>query len=126
MVPQRTGRGSLVVKNDGRRDSVIVLAQANSTERAFYIRAGEQVTVLNVAPGTYQVMMMIGDEWTDDHFARNAAYEQLERPVEFAEQTNGDTTEFTRLNIAFRPGVVGASDRRAVSPFTLGSPLSSR
>ena len=47
----------------------------------FFLRRGEQVTLLDVAPGTYGLRVMFGATWTGRAFAQGATFFQREEPV---------------------------------------------
>lgn len=115
----RSGGGSLVVINASRRDAVVALTAESGHERAVYVRANEQVTLANVATGTYRVQMMVGREWAADHFTREVGYQELEQLVQFAEKTDGNTTEYTKLTVALQPIVAGMRGIRAAQPFRI-------
>ena len=117
--PVRTGGGSLIVHNDSRRDAVIILAEGTSYSRAMYVRAGDRVTVPNIATGTYRVLIMVGRNWRNDHFTSDVSYQAMEQPVEFLERDIGDITEYTQLTIAFERSGKRAPGVRETAPFRL-------
>lgn len=116
--PQRSGGGSLVVSNASRRDAVIALETPAGYERAVYVRSGEEVTLANVATGTYRVQMMVGQNWIGGRFTRDIAYQELDQPVEFAERSDGRTTEYTKLTVSLQPVATGGGMRPA-RPFRI-------
>jgi hypothetical protein len=116
-----TGRGSLLVHNGGGRDAVIVLAHGSVGHRALYVRAGEQVQLLNVAPGSYRVLLAAGRTWSGDRFAADTAYQELERPAEFRERTDGQTVDYTRLTISITPIMADMRGFRPISPFRIAA-----
>jgi hypothetical protein len=116
--PQRSGGGSLVVSNASRRDAVIALETPAGYERAVYVRSGEEVTLANVAAGTYRVQMMVGQNWISGRFTRDIAYQELDQPVEFAERSDGRTTEYTKLTVSLQPVATGRGMRPA-RPFRI-------
>ena len=117
LAPQRSGGGSIVVSNGSRRDAVIALGTTTGFERAVYVRAGEQITVANVASGTYRVQMMLGRGWTGNRFTRDLAYQELEQPVQFVERTQENTTEYTKLTVSLQAAVAGMRGIRQTRPF---------
>ena len=116
---RRSGGGSLVLNNASERDAVVALTTTSGRERAVYVRAGEQVTILNVATGTYRVQMMVGRDWASDRFTREVGYQELEEPVQFLETTDGNTTEFTKLTVSLQPIVAGMHGIRTARPFRI-------
>ncbi len=121
IAPRRTGGGSLVVYNRAQRDAVVALAAANAYERAVYVRAGEQVSIANVAAGTYRVLMTVGRDWTADRFARNASYQELVEPARFVERTDNRGTEYTRLTVSVRSPVRNQRGIRTTTPFRVAA-----
>jgi len=119
LAPRRTGESMLVVESKERRDAVVVLAEPEGISRALYVRAGERVTAVNVASGTYRVLFMLGNGWAGDSFRRDATYDELEQEVVFQENAQDDSTHHTRLTIALRSAADGRTGRRTVTPFVL-------
>jgi hypothetical protein len=117
--PQRSGGGSLVVSNASLRDAVIALETPTGYERAVYVRAGEQVTLANIAVGTYRVQMMVGQNWISGRFTREIAYQELDQPVDFVENSDGRTTEYTKLTVSLQPVAAGVSGIRPARPFRI-------
>jgi len=116
--PQRSGGGALVVSNASWRDAVIALETPAGYERAVYVRSGEEVTLANVATGTYRVQMMVGQNWISGRFTRDIAYQELDQPVEFAERSDGRATEYTKLTVSLQPVATGGGMRPA-RPFRI-------
>jgi hypothetical protein len=117
LAPPRSGGGALVVYNESRRDAVVALSTPTGHERAVYVRTGEQITLANIATGTYRVQMMLGQDWSSDRFTREAAYQELEQPVQFVENSDGNTTEYTKLTVSLQPLVAGMRGVRPARPF---------
>lgn len=115
--PDRTGGGTLILENIGGLDAVVALGGETTYSRAVYVRSGERVTVPNVAAGTYEVLMMLGQGWSGTRFTQEATYQQIEQPIAFAERDLGTTTEFTRLTISIQPTVDGPTGVRETEPF---------
>jgi hypothetical protein len=118
-MPERQGGGSLVVYNQSQHDGVVSLVTSGGSERAVYVRSGEQATLANVATGRYQVRMALGLDWAANRFTRDATYQELEEPVDFVERAGDGATEFTRLTLSLQPIVAGMQGVRAVPPFAL-------
>ena len=114
---QRQGGSSLVVYNQSRHDGVVALIASNVSERAVYVRAGEQTTLANVAVGRYKVRMTLGTGWVANRFMRDATYQELEEQIEFLERDDERGTEFTRLTLSLQPVVAGMQGVRATAPF---------
>jgi hypothetical protein len=120
LAPQRSGGNSLVVTNRwSRRDAVIALGTQNGYERAVYVRAGEQITLANIAAGIYRVQMMVGQNWAGSRFTRNIAYQELDQPVALVEKSDGSITEFTRLTLSLQPVESGTRGLRQAQPFRI-------
>ena len=80
--PER-GTGQLSARNATAWDAAVRL-DGPSGARAFFVRRGEQVTLLDVAPGTYGVRVAFGATWTGRVFAQGATFFQREEPVRVA------------------------------------------
>jgi hypothetical protein len=61
------GSGALTVLNADRRDAVLVFVDAGIQTRALYIRAGETLQMLDIAPGAYRIWVAGGADWSRDH-----------------------------------------------------------
>jgi hypothetical protein len=119
LAPPRTGGGALVIYNGSRRDAVVALAAQGGHERAVYVRAGEEVTLANVATGSYRVQMMVGRDWSSDRFGRDAAYQELDQPVQFVERGDGNTVEYTKLTVALQVDEASPRGIRQTRPFRI-------
>jgi hypothetical protein len=100
---------------------VIVLAHGSVGDRAVYVRAGEQVQLLNVAPGSYRVLLAAGRTWSGDQFAADTAYGELERPAEFRERTDRDTVDYTKLTIAIASIMADMRGFHEISPLRIAA-----
>ena len=74
------GTGQVSARNATAWDAAVLL-DGPSGARGFFLRRGEQVTLLDVAPGTYGLRVMFGATWTGRAFAQGAAFFQREEPV---------------------------------------------
>jgi hypothetical protein len=115
----RTGGGTLILQNVGDLDSVIVLADETTYTRAVYVRAGERVTIPNVAAGTYEVLMMLGSNWNGGRFTGMPLYQTLDRAVEFTERETATGPEYTQLTVSIEPITAGLVGMQATEPFQL-------
>ena len=87
-----TGDGSLTVLNADRRDAVLVFVDAGVQTRAVYVRAGERLQMLDVAPGAHQIWVATGQGWTRDHFAIDPMFQEIEQPLTFANDPSAPYT----------------------------------
>lgn len=117
----KTGGGTLILQNVGNLDSVVILADDTTYTRAVYVRSGERVTIPNVAAGTYEVLMMLGQGWRAGRFTGTPLYQTLDRVVEFTERDVGSSTEYTQLTVSIEPIAAGLVGMRATEPFQLTS-----
>ena len=117
--PAKTGGGTLILQNIGNLDAVVVLADEATFARAVYVRTDERVTIPDVAAGTYDILMMLGRDWSADHFAQAATYQQLDQPIEFAERDTGSGAEYTRLTVSIEPVTAGLIGVRQTERFQL-------
>jgi len=74
------GTGQVSARNATAWDAAVLL-DGPSGARGFFLRRGAQVTLLDVAPGTYGVRVMFGAMWTGRAFAQEATFFQREEPV---------------------------------------------
>jgi len=117
ITPESAGGGSLVLRNSGRRDALVVLSEGGVHRRATYVRIGEQVQLVDVAPGVYRVSIASGQNWDGTQFTADTAYEELTYPVQFAEREQGGMVERTRLTITVASMVQNMAGIRTAAPF---------
>jgi hypothetical protein len=108
------GDGSLIVLNADGRDAVLVFVDAGVQTRAMYIRAGERLQMLDVAPGAYRIWVAAGRGWIRDHFATDPMFQEIEEPLTFANDASAPQT----ITIA-APETGTRTRLRARSPFLL-------
>ena len=113
----RTGGGTLIVQNAGELDAVVVLDDSGDNSRGVYVRAGDQLTVPNVAAGTYRVRIATGRTWTDDRFISAASYQELERAITFAEREVDNAVEYTKLTVSFQASANDETGTKPSEPF---------
>jgi hypothetical protein len=117
-----TGGGTLVLENPGDLDAVVALADSTTYTRAVYVRAGDRVTVPDVAKGTYEIFWTIGYNWQVGRFVSSASYQQLDGSVEFTERDSGSGPEYTRLTLVVQRAADGTAGIVATAPFRLIAP----
>lgn len=120
--PDRTGGSTLILQNVGDVDAVVVLAEEATYSRAVYVRSDERVTIPNVAAGTYDVLMMLGRDWSGGRFQQAATFQELDRAIEFTEREVDGTVESTRLTVSIEPLTPGLLGVRQTEPFQLATP----
>ena len=108
------GEGSLIVLNADGRDAVIVFADAGGHTRAVYIRAGERLQLLDIAPGAYRMQIASGRDWTGDRFATDPMFQEIGQPLTFVNDASSPQT----ITIA-GPETGTRTQLRARSPFPL-------
>ena len=86
------GDRSLIVLNADGRDAVLVFVDAGVQTRAVYIRAGEQLQMLDVAPGAYRIWVASGQDWSRDHFATDPMFQEIGDPLTFANNASAPQT----------------------------------
>jgi len=79
------GTGQVSTRNATAWDAAVLL-DGPSGARGFFLRRGEQVTLVDIALGTYGLRLMFGATWTGRAFAQEAAFYQREEPVEIIGQ----------------------------------------
>lgn len=92
---QGRGRGTLSIRNDRRDDAVIVMRGDAGQGRTLYVRRGEKITMLDIAPGDYDVTVVLGRDWLGRAFAEPAAYLTLTSPIQVHEAGAGATVNVT-------------------------------
>ena len=110
------GDGSLSVLNADGRDAVLVFVDAGVQRRAVYLRGGETLQMLDVAPGSYRIWIAAGRGWSGDHFLADQIFQELEEPLAFATERSAPRT----ITIA-APGTGTGTRLRARAPFVLNS-----
>ena len=68
LIARGRGTGQVSARNATAWDAAVLL-DGPSGARGFFLRRGEQVTLLDVAPGTYGLRVMFGATWTGRAFA---------------------------------------------------------
>ena len=86
------GDGSLVVMNADGRDAVLVFVDSGVPTRAVYIRAGERLQMLDVAPGPHHIWVAAGQGWSRDHFATDQMFQEIEQPLTFPNDASAAPT----------------------------------
>jgi hypothetical protein len=108
------GEGSLIVQNADSRDAVLAFVDSGVPTRAVYIRAGERLQMLDVAPGAHRIWVATGGGWLRDHFTCDPMFQEIGEPLTFA----NDTSEPQNITIG-TPETGTISQLRARSPFLL-------
>ena len=107
------GEGSLIALNADGRDAVLAFVDAGVQTRAVYIRAGERLQLLDIAPGAYRIWIAAGRDWTGDHFATDRMFQEIGEPLTFVNASSPQT-----ITIA-GPETGTRTQLRARSPFPL-------
>jgi DnaJ-like protein len=110
------GDGSLVVMNADGRDAVLVFVDSGVPTRAVYIRAGERLQMLDVAPGAHHIWVAAGQGWRRDHFATDQMFQEIAEPLTFPNDASAPPT----ITIAAR-GTDTRTPLRARSSFILNT-----
>ena len=110
------GDGSLVVLNADVRDAVLVFVDSGVPTRAVYIRAGERLQMLDVAPGAHRIWVAAGRDWIRDHFTTDPMFQEIGEPLTFANDASAPHT----ITIAAR-GTDTRTPLRARSSFLLNT-----
>ena len=114
-----SGLGVLTVHNATPRDAVLVLSRGSSQERALFVRSQEEVTALDIAAGTYRILVMQGFQWRRDHFTSEPDHREFERTADFVERETRDGTDSTKVSLSLQEVGGVATLTRAVPAFTL-------
>jgi hypothetical protein len=92
-----TGQGALAGRNDTASDPVIVLTSRDGLRRSLYLRRGEKFTLLDVAPASYGMRVLLGRNWGTAAFAQPAAFLELDQPLEIEAVQAGDPVQTVAL-----------------------------
>lgn len=107
-----TGRGTVSIRNVASADAVVRMRSEAGSQRTLYVRRGEKLTMLDVAPGDYHVEMLFGSDWLGRAFADPAGYVALTAPLR-VHAAGADAAAAALVLVS------SGSDVRAVAPFQL-------
>jgi hypothetical protein len=70
-------------------DAVVTLRAPNAATSyiTFYVRAGENTAITDIAQGEYELAYTLGENWTDGRFARPADSVRLNQRLTFADSS---------------------------------------
>jgi hypothetical protein len=66
------GRGALTIRSGLAADAIVELVHDAGHRRRIYLRRGEQITMLDLVPGSYQLRFAAGTGWTGRWFAETS------------------------------------------------------
>jgi hypothetical protein len=83
----RRGQGELSVVNGLSMDAVVSLRAPNADASyiTFYVRAGENAAITDIAQGDYELAYTLGESWMDGRFAKPADSVRLTQRLTFAD-----------------------------------------
>ena len=93
----RAGRGALTIRSGLALDGVVELSDEAGHRRRIYLRRGEQITLLDLVPGVYQLRFAAGTGWTGRWFIDTSATVERIRPVTVAQSEPGVRVESVTL-----------------------------
>lgn len=103
---RRSGAGELWVSNETAQDALATLVQAHTTApvRAIYIQARNKVCMHNVAPGLYDLVAEVGENWDPNHIHFRTGRHALDRsgPFECMDVTSTQGTSGCRYEVVLR------------------------
>ncbi len=91
------GRGALTIRSGLALDAVVELSSDTSHRRRIYLRRGEQITLLDLVPGVYQLRFAAGTGWTGRWFNDTSVTVERIRPVTVAQSVPGVRVESVTL-----------------------------
>lgn len=91
------GRGALTIRSGLALDGVVELSNEAGQRRRIYLRRGEQITLLDLVPGVYQLRFAAGTGWTGRWFIDTPATVERIRPVTVAQSVPGVPVESVTL-----------------------------
>ena len=103
---RRSGAGELWVSNETGRDAFATLVQAHTTVpvRAIYIQAKSKVCMRNIAPGLYDLLAEVGENWDPSHIRFRAGRQALDRsgPFQCIDVTSTQGTSGCKYDVVLR------------------------
>jgi DnaJ-like protein len=103
---RRSGAGELSVSNETSHDALATLVQAHTTAplRAIYIQAKSKVCMRNIAPGLYDLLAEVGEDWDPSHMRFRAGRQSLDRsgPFQCIDMTTAQGTSGCRYEVVLR------------------------
>ena len=103
---RRSGAGELWVSNETNQDALATLVQSHTSAplRAIYIQAKSKVCIRNIAPGLYDLLAEVGENWDAAHTRFRAGRQMLDRngPFQCIDVTSAQGTSGCRYDIVLR------------------------
>jgi len=103
---RRSGAGELWVSNETSQDALATLVQAHTESplRAIYIQSKNKVCMRNIAPGLYDLLADVGDNWDPRHIRFQTGRQALDRsgPFECIDVTSTQGTSGCKYEIVLR------------------------
>lgn len=78
------GQAALAIENRIRADAVVELTGASAAARAWYVRSGEKITLLDLASGEYRVRVLTGRGWDGRAFGDPVGFLVRREPLVLA------------------------------------------
>ena len=91
------GRGALTIRSGLAMDAVVELLHDLGHRRRMYLRRGEQITLLDLVPGSYQLRFAAGTGWKERWFTDISATVERVQPVTVAQSQPGVRVESVAL-----------------------------
>lgn len=103
---RRSGAGELWVSNQTSQDALATLVQAHTAMplRAIYIQAKNKVCMRNIAPGLYDLIAEVGENWDPNRIRFQTARHPLDRsgPFECIDVTSTQGTSGCKYDVVLR------------------------
>jgi hypothetical protein len=83
------GQGELSVVNGLTLDALVTLQPPNAATsyNTFYVRAGENTAITDIAQGEYELTYTLGENWTDGRFAMPADSVRFNQRLTFTDSS---------------------------------------
>jgi hypothetical protein len=102
----RSGAGEVWVTNDTGHDALATLVPSQSTAplRAIYIQAKNRVCMRNIAPGVYDLLAEVGENWDASHVRFRAERQTLDRsgPLVCVDVTSDEGRSGCKYDVTLR------------------------
>jgi hypothetical protein len=103
---RRSGAGEFWVSNETSRDALATLVESHTAGplRAIYIQAKSKVCMRNIAPGVYDLMAEVGEDWDPSHMRFRAGRQALNRsgPFQCIDVSTAQGTSGCRYDVVLR------------------------
>jgi len=103
---RRSGAGELWVSNETSRDALATLVQAQTARplRAIYVQAKSKACMHSIAPGLYDLLAEVGEDWDQNHLRFRAGRQALDKrgPFQCIDVSSAQGTYGCKYDVVLR------------------------